>query len=76
VDLQWGRVDCIHLAEDRVKWSAVVKMVMNFAVQNMCGHPGLAQELLASQYDFCTMYLFIYLFISLLVVYVVGCLFI
>jgi len=30
-------VDCIYLAEDRVKWSVIVKMVMNFRVPKNVG---------------------------------------
>jgi hypothetical protein len=28
----WGGMDCIHLAQDRDKWRALVKTVMNLQV--------------------------------------------
>jgi hypothetical protein len=31
-EIRWEDVDCIHLAEDREQWRAVVNMVMNLRV--------------------------------------------
>jgi hypothetical protein len=44
----------MNVAQDSDKWQAVVKVVMNFQVQNKLGISGLAEELLASQEGLCS----------------------
>jgi hypothetical protein len=38
LDIGWGGVDCIGLAQDRDKWRALVNAVMNLRVLKMLGN--------------------------------------
>jgi hypothetical protein len=38
VEVGWGDVDCISLAQDRDRWRALVNSVLNLRVQKMLGH--------------------------------------
>jgi hypothetical protein len=37
LEIEWGGVDCIGLAQDRYRWRALVNSVMNFVFHEMLG---------------------------------------
>ena len=45
----WEGMNQINVSQDCDKWQAVLKVVMNFWVQNKRGISGLAEELSGSQ---------------------------
>jgi hypothetical protein len=48
VEIGWGSVDWIGLAQDREKWKAVVNAVMNLRFHKMLGNYQVAAELVGS----------------------------
>ena len=53
-EIEWEDMGWINLAQDRVKWQAVVNVVMKFQVHIMLGISWLAKELLASPEGLCS----------------------
>jgi hypothetical protein len=54
-------MDCIHLAQDRGQWRALVSMVMNFGFRKMLGNSREADRPAASQEGMSFMELVCYL---------------
>jgi hypothetical protein len=48
LEIGWGRVDWIGLAQDEDKWRAFVNAVMNLRVHKMLGNYQVATQLVAS----------------------------
>jgi hypothetical protein len=44
----------IDLAQDRIRWQALLNVVMNFGFHKMQGIASLAEELLAAQQRLCS----------------------
>lgn len=63
----WEGVDCIHVAQNRGKCLAVVLTVINILVLWNTGISWLAEAMLASQEEFCSMDLFICWFVYLVI---------
>jgi hypothetical protein len=49
VEIGWGCVDWIGLAQDRYKWKGLVNAVMNLRVLKMVGNSRVATQLVASR---------------------------
>jgi hypothetical protein len=48
-------MDCIRLTQDRERWRALFKAMMNFYVSKMRGISCLTEKLLASPKEICSM---------------------
>ena len=57
MEVGWGGMDWIALAQDRDGWQELVKAVMNLQVQQNVGISLLDEDLLASQEGLCSMQL-------------------
>jgi hypothetical protein len=53
----WGDVDWIGLAQDRDKWRALVKAVINLLFNKMLGNYRVAKQLVASRVVLSSIYL-------------------
>jgi hypothetical protein len=49
IEIQWGGVDWIGLAQDRYRWRALVNSVMNLRVPYNAGNYRVAAQLVASR---------------------------
>jgi hypothetical protein len=49
VQIGWGGVDCIGMAQDRDNWRALVNAVMNFRLHKMLGNYEVVAQVVNSQ---------------------------